>query len=68
MNKIFQNLISIFKNKPNTNIYSIQELKDRYKKEKKITLARKNREYIYELNKRQRIWLEKTSRKFRKVS
>ena len=37
-------------------------------KEKKIQLAKKSREYISELNKKQRLWLEKNNRKSRKVS
>ncbi len=68
MKKYFLNFLSIFKNKKDTIIYSIQELNEIRQREKKIELARKSREYISELNKKQRSWLEKNSRKFRKVS
>ncbi len=68
MKKFFHSLLSIFKNKQNTKIYSIQELNEVKQREKKIQLARKSREYISELNKKQRLWLEKNSRNFRKVS
>ena len=68
MKKYFLNFLSIFKNKKDTIIYSIQELNEIRQREKKIELARKSREYISELNKKQRSWLEKNSRKFRKGS
>ena len=68
MKKFFLSFISIFKNKTNTKIYSIQELNELRQKEKRIQLARKSREYISELNKKQRLWLEKNSRNSRRVS
>jgi len=68
MKKYFLGFLSIFKNKKNTEIYSIQELNDLRQKEKKIQLARKSREYISELNKKQRLWLDKKNIKSRKVS
>ena len=68
MKKIFLGFFSIFKNKKDTEIYSIQELNDLRQRERKIKLARKSREYISELNKKQRLWLDKKSIKSRKVS
>ena len=68
MNKYFLNFLSIFKNKKDTNIYSIQELNQLRQREKKIQLARKSRAYISDLNKRQKSWVEKINRKSRKVS
>ena len=68
MKKYFLNFLSIFKNNKDTEIYSIQELNELRQKEKKIQLARKSREYISELNKKQRLWLEKNSRNSRRVS
>ena len=68
MIKFFLSFLSIFKNNKDTNIYSIQELNELRQKEKKIQLARKSREYISELNKKQRLWLEKNSRNSRRVS
>ena len=68
MKKFILHFLSIFENKKNTNIFSIQELKEFREREKKIQLAKKSREYISELNKKQRLWLEKNNRKFRKVS
>ena len=68
MKKYFLVFLSIFKNKKDTEIYSIQELNDIRKREKKIQLARKSREYISELNKKQKLWLDKKNIKYRKVS
>ena len=68
MNKSFLSFISIFKNKKDTEIYSIQELCELRQKEKAIQIKRKSREYISELNKKQSLWLEKISRFSRKVS
>ena len=68
MKKYFLNFLSIFKNKKDTKIHSIQELKQIRQREKKIQLARKSREYISDLNKKQKQWVEKNNRKFRKVS
>ena len=68
MKKYFLNFLSIFKTTKNTKIYSIQELNQLREREKKIQLARKSREYISDLNKRQRLWLEKNNRKSRKAS
>ena len=68
MKKYFFNFLSIFRNKKDTKIYSIQELNQLRQREKEIQLARKSREYISDLNKKQRLWLEKNNRKSRKVS
>ena len=68
MKKHFLNFLSIFKNKKDTKIYTIQELNELRQREKKIQLARKSREYISDLNKKQRLWLEKKNRNSRKVS
>ena len=68
MKKYFLNLLSILKNKKDTKIYSIQELNQLRQKEKKIQIARKSRQYISDLNKKQKQWVEKNNRKFRKVS
>ena len=68
MKNYFLNVLSIFKNKKNTKIYSIQELNQLREREKKLQLARKSREYISDLNKKQKLWLEKNNRKSRKVS
>ena len=68
MKKYFLNFLSIFRNKKDTKIYSIQELNQLREREQKIQLARKSREYISDLNKRQRLWLEKNKRKSRKAS
>ena len=68
MKKFIFNFFSIFENKKNTKIYSIQELNELRKREKKIQLAKKSREYISELNKKQNLWLEKNNRKSREVS
>ena len=68
MKKYFLNLLSIFKNKKDTKIYSIQELNQLRQREKKIQIARKSREYISDLNKKQKQWVEKNNRKSRKVS
>ena len=68
MKKFIFNFLSIFENKKNTKIYSIQELNELRQREKKIQLAKKSREYISELNKKQSLWLEKNNRKSREVS
>ncbi len=68
MKKYFLNFLSIFKNKKDTKIYSIQELNQLRQREKKIQIARKSREYISDLNKKQKKWVEKNNRKSRKVS
>ncbi|ABM72323.1 Conserved hypothetical protein [Prochlorococcus marinus str. MIT 9515] len=68
MKKYYLNFLSIFKNKKDTKIYSIQELNELRQRERKIQLARKSREYISDLNKKQRMWLEKKNRKSRNVS
>ena len=68
MKKYFLNFLSIFRNKKDTKIYSIQELNQLREREKKLQLARKSREYISDLNKKQKLWLEKNNRKSRKVS
>ena len=68
MKKYFLNFLSIFKNKKDTKIYSIQELNQIRQRENKIKLARKSREYISDLNKKQKQWVEKNNRKSRKVS
>ena len=68
MKKFILHFLSIFKNKKDTKIHSIQELNEFRQREKKIQLAKKSREYISELNKKQRMWLEKNNRKSRKVS
>ena len=59
MKKYFLNFLSIFKNKKDTKIYSIQELNQLRQREKKIQFARKSRSYISDLNKRQKSWFEK---------
>ena len=59
MKKYFLNFLSIFKNKKDTKIYSIQELNQIRQREKKIQLARKSREYNSDLNKKQKQWVEK---------
>ena len=68
MKKYVLSFLSIFKNKKDTKIYSIQELNQLRQREREIQLARKSREYISDLNKKQRLWLEKNNRKSRKVS
>ena len=68
MKKYFINFLSIFKNKKDTKIYSIQELNQLRQREEKIKLARKSREYISDLNKKHKQWVEKNNIKFRKVS
>tara|TARA_B100000965_G_scaffold305334_1_gene264189 strand:- start:600 stop:806 length:207 start_codon:yes stop_codon:yes gene_type:complete len=68
MKNYFLNLLNIFKNKNNSNIFSIQELNQFRQNERKIKLARKSREYIADLNKKQRLWLEKINKRSRKVS
>ena len=68
MKKYLLSFLSIFKNKKDTKIYSIQELNQLRQREREIQLARKSREYISDLNKKQRLWLEKNNRKSRKVS
>ena len=68
MKKYFLNFLSIFKNNKDANIYSIQELNQIRQKEKKNQSARKAREYISDLNKKQRLWLEKNNRNSRKAS
>ena len=68
MKKYLLNFLSIFKHKKDTKIYSIQELNQLRQREKKIQLARKSRAYISDLNKRQKSWVEKNNRKYRKVS
>ena len=59
MKKFILHFLSIFKNQKNTKIYSIQELNEFRQREKKIQLAKKSREYISELNKKQRLWIGK---------
>ena len=68
MKKYFLDFLSIFKNKKDTKIYSIQELNQLRQREKEIQSAKKSREYISDLNKKQRLWLEKNKRNSRKVS
>jgi len=68
MNKLFLSFLSIFNHKKDIEIYSIQELRELRQKEKEVQIKRKSREYISELNKKQRLWLEKNSRISRKVS
>jgi len=68
MKNYYLNLLNIFKNKNNSNIFSIQELNQFRQNERKIKLARKSREYIADLNKKQRLWLEKINKNSRKVS
>tara|TARA_Y200000002_G_C22576709_1_gene619006 strand:- start:223 stop:429 length:207 start_codon:yes stop_codon:yes gene_type:complete len=68
MKKYFLSFLSIFKNKKDTKIYSIQELNQIRQRERKIQLARKSREYIADLNKKQKLWVEKNKIKSRKVS
>ena len=68
MNNFLLNFLSIFENKKDTKIYSIQELNELRQIEKKIQLAKKARAYISDLNKRQKSWVEKNNRKSRKVS
>ena len=57
-----------FKDNKNTSIYTIQELKEFRQRNKKRDLAKKSRAYISELNKKQRIWLEKNTANHKKVS
>ena len=66
MKKYFLNFLSIFKNKKDTKIYSIQELNELRQREKKIQLEKKSRQYISDLNKKQKLWVEKNNRKSRK--
>ena len=68
MNNFLLNFLSIFENKKDTKIYSIQELNELRQIEKKIQLAKKARAYISDLNKRQKSWVVKNNRKSRKVS
>ena len=67
MKKIFLLFLSIFENKKDTRVYTIKELDELRKTEKKIQLAKKSREYISELNKKQKLWIEKNNKEFRKV-
>ena len=67
MKKIFLLFLSIFENKKDTRVYTIKELDELRKTEKKIQLAKKFREYISELNKKQKLWIEKNNKEFRKV-
>ena len=65
MDNFFKYLKSSFQNlyfNSENNLYSIKELNEIWEKDKKIKKARKYREYISELNKKQKIWLEKSSR------
>ena len=66
MKKLLLNFLSLYKNNKDNKIYSIQELNELRQREKKYQLARKSREYISELNKKQRLWLDKTNRNFKK--
>ena len=59
MKKFILHFLSIFKNKKDTKIYSIQEVNELRQREKKIHLAKKSREYILETNKKQMLWLKK---------
>ena len=68
MKKFILHFLSIFENKNDNRIYTIKELNELRQREKKIQLAKKSREYISELNKKQRLWLEKNNRNSRKVS
>ena len=68
MKRFFLRFLSTFTNKKDTEVISIQELNDLRQKERKFQLARKSREYISELNKKQRLWIEKNRRKSRKAS
>ena len=67
MKKLLNKFISIFIYKEITNFYSIKELKDLRKKEMRNKMKKKNREYISELNKKQKLWLIKNSRISRNV-
>ena len=66
MKKLLLNFLFLYKNNKDNKIYSIQELNELRQREKKYQLARKSREYISELNKKQRLWLDKTNRNFKK--
>ncbi len=68
MKKLFLHFLSIFEHKKDTKIYSIQELNQLRQREKKNQLAKKSREYISDLNKKQKLWSEKNNRKSRKAS
>ena len=68
MKKHLLNFLSFFKNKKETKIYSIQELNELRKRDAKIQFGRKSREYISDLNKKQKQWVDKNNRKSRKVS
>ena len=68
MKKFILHLLSIFEKKKDTRLYTIKELNELRQREKKMQLAKKSREYISELNKKQRLWLEKNNRNSRKVS
>ena len=57
MKKYFLNFLSVFKNKKETKIYSIQELNELRQRETKIQFGRKSREYISDLNKKQKQWV-----------
>ncbi len=61
-------MLRILENKKDTRIYTIKELNQLRQREKKIQLAKKSRKYISELNKKQRLWLEKNIRNSRKAS
>ncbi len=54
MKKYFLNFLSVFNYKKEIKIYSIQELNELRQREKKIQLGRKSREYISDLNKKQK--------------
>ena len=65
MDNFFKYLKNSFQNlyfNSENNLYSIKELNEIWEKDKKIKKERKYREYISELNKKQKIWLEKSSR------
>ncbi len=57
INKYFLNFLSVFKNKKETKIYSNQELNELRQRETKIQFGRKSREYISDLNKKQKQWV-----------
>ena len=65
MDNFFKYLKISFQNlylKSENNLFSIKELNEIWEKDKKIKQAKQYRKYISELNKKQKIWLEKSSR------
>ena len=65
--KKFNFMFVDFFKKERSYFYSIQELNELRQRERKIMLARRSRKYILEINKKQRLWLEKYGLNSRKA-